>query len=119
MWTPREKEFHTFKETENYLKEVESFHDYRLGNFEYKSENSTARIFVETEHEANNSSTDGLVWNFDFEGVKNFSISMDAMIGTWIDEITVEADSKILFSLTNGYIAVSASKLKLGIPSKI
>ena len=119
MWTPREKEIHTIEEIENYLKEVESFHDYRLGNFEYKSENSTASIFVETEHEAKNSSTDGLVWNFEFEWVENFSISMDTMIETWIDEITVKDGSEILFSFQNGYIAVSASKIKFGIPSKI
>lgn len=118
MWTPREKEIHTFKEIENYLKEVESFHDYRLGKFKYKSENSTANIFVETEHEAKNSSIDGLVWNFEFEEVENFAISMDTMIETWIDEITVEDGPIILFSLTNGYISVSASKVKLGIPSK-
>ncbi len=119
MWTGREKELNSLAEIEDYLDSIDNFHDYRLGNIEYNSEESTAVICVESDHKPSNSLTDGLVWDFRFEEIKSLSYSVDTMQGNWICEITVENQSEILFALDNGYISVSASKLKLGVPSKI
>ncbi len=117
MWTEREKELYSIREIEDYLNLMDDFHDYRLSDFEYNNEKSTAKICVETEHEAINSSTEGLVWDFSFEEIKDFSFSMDSMLESYIYEIIVDKGQEIVFSLTNGYIIVSADKIKLGIPS--
>ena len=117
MYTQREKELHTYNDIEDYLNSMDNFHDYKLGNFEYDKASNIC-VCIETDHNPINSSKEGLVWDFNFEKVTDFSFSMDVMIGSWVDEITVETDSKIVFALTNGYISVSAEKIKLGIPSK-
>lgn len=117
MCTKRINELYTIKEIEDYLKLMDNFHDYQLGDIKYDSEKSTAVFCVETEHKAINSSTEGLVWNFSFEEIKTISVSMDVLLGSYIDEITVDNESGIVFSLTNGSISVSTYKIKLGIPS--
>ena len=116
MWTEREKELSTYNDIETYLNSMDNFHDYRLGDFEY-SKDSTVCVCIETDHKPINSAEEGLIWNFNFEKVTEFSFSIDSMLGSWIDEITVENNSQILFGLTNGYISVSADEIKLGIPS--
>lgn len=64
------------------------------------------------------SSSVGLVWCFEFEGVKNIKIDTDEMLGSWVTEIEVRSGKEVMFSLTNGYISILADKVKLGIPKK-
>ncbi len=117
MWTNREKELEDIKEIENYLTEMDNFHDYMLGGIEYSNEKQVAKIFVETEHKIENSAKEGLIWHFEFEQVTNFEINIDQLLASYISEITLE-NSKFVFELTNGNIYITASKVKLGIPSK-
>lgn len=117
MWTPREKELCTIGEIETYLEKENDFHDYRLGGLTYISENATAQIGIETDHDPKKSSSEGIVWLFEFTGIKNIRIDTDEMLDSWVSEITVKEGNEVFFSLTNGFISILCEKVKLGIPS--
>ena len=117
MWTKREKEIYTLAEIEEYVEEMDCFHDYMLGNVRYDSEKGFAEICIETDHEPKKSAEEGYVWNFEFEGIEEILFAIDVPLRGWVDEILILDDKKVMFSLTSGCITISASKVKLGIPS--
>lgn len=116
MWTEREKYLTDFDKIRNFLQEEYSFHDYRIGFLCY--EGTQARITIEDDTPNQKpSDNNGLIWDFDFEGVESFVIDSDCVTGFWIDEIRLEEGS-FIFSCTNGSILVKAKNVKIGIPRK-
>jgi hypothetical protein len=108
MWTAREKVFADIDEINQYLKNIDFFHDYKLGNVQF--DKSAKNIFIE------DCSENALVWDFSFENVSEFEIKIDAVLASYVDEIRI--NNKLFeLDLTNGYISFRADGLKLGIPS--
>ncbi|MCM1159953.1 MAG: hypothetical protein NC412_01910 [Roseburia sp.] len=114
MWTERERILCNKYDIEKYLKSVDYFHDYKLGNVQF---NKSANL-ITIEEDKNSISNQGAhIWDFTFELVLKLEIEMDSMLTPYIYEVKID-DNKILFELTNGYILVGASEIKLGIPTQ-
>lgn len=114
MWSERERYISSLEEIEEYLKEIDYFHDYRIGNIHYSNNQSV--ITVEEIIKTNDNTDDtGLIWDFKFEAVQNFEIYCDCVVGFYINEITIEGN-RIIFNCDNGTIAVDTSHVQLGVP---
>ena len=116
-WTKRSEIKTDFQDILAYIESIYSFHDYRIGHIHY--EGSTARITIEEViYGERLAKSTGLVWDFSFDGVRDFQIHVDAVMGFWIHEVVRgNEDGKLVFSLDQGYIEVFADAIKLGIPS--
>lgn len=116
MWTERERYIEHFNEIQDYLEYMDNFHDYRIGNLNFKD--GEAEITVE-EYIPNShiSETAGLIWNFKFKNIEEFEINSDCVLQWWIAEINLE-NKEFVFECTNGCIAIKAAQVKLGIPSQ-
>ncbi|MCM1235981.1 MAG: hypothetical protein NC489_38310 [Ruminococcus flavefaciens] len=114
MWTEREKILCDIYDIDKYLKSMDYFHDYRLGNIQF---NESANL-ITIEEDKNNIDNQGAhVWDFTFELVSKLEIDMDLILTPYIYEIKIK-DNEIFFELTNGYILVDAGGIKLGIPTQ-
>lgn len=98
---------------------MDGFHDYRIGTLEYKGDK--ARITIEDVipgvHISKNA---GLIWDISFEGVTDFQINTDCVLGFSLYEVEIgDKLGQIAFNMDQGYIEITAEKVALGIPSKI
>ncbi len=115
-WTERDEIKIWFEDIVAYLDLMGGFHDYRIGNIEYDGDR--AEIMVEEVIPGKKISDGaGIIWNFEFEEIRNFSMSVDSVLGFYIDSIEKgDGLDEILFRLHSGIISIQAEKISLGIP---
>ena len=114
MWTEREKYLSSVEEIKTYIEQMDYFHDHRIGNIRYNGTEAT--ITVEEIVDAdNNAETAGNIWDFVINGIVKIQMDCDCAFTYFLNEITLEEE--LVFNCTNGYIAINAEMIKLGIPS--
>ena len=116
-WTERREIKNNYQDIVEYLDSMDGFHDYRIGDVEYKGD--SANIMIEEVLPGRKIQDDtGLIWDFHFEKISKFIFSVDCVVGFWISEVERgNAPREILFNLNNGIISVVAEKITLGITS--
>ena len=117
-WTERKEVLTSYEEIISFLEEENSFHDYRIGNIQYSSNEATVTV-DEVVPGAKNQTGTGLVWGFHFRNIAFFEISLDVVMGFWIAEVERgEKPNEIVFNLDSGFIGIACNQIELGIPSQ-
>ena len=116
MWTER-KEIKTERDDVfDYIYEMDSFHDYRIESIIYLDKD---KVGITVEEDTPIKSNEGLIWDFEFMGVRDFKISVDCVLAFCIDEIVKgDKEQEMVFSLGNGTVSIVADSVRLGIPEK-
>ena len=112
MWSERKKIISDFDEVISYIKQQDSFHDYRLGNVEFKNNSIVIMIEEDTKDKYNEQA---LVWDFSFDIISDLKFELDCFLPMYIYEVSIE-NHAVEFGLTNGYIMFDAEDISLGIP---
>ena len=116
MWTERERYIESFEEIREYLQDIDFFHEHRIGNVRY--DGAEAKITVEeiiTDKHISESA--GSVWDFEIKGIVSFQMDCDCAFTYFLNEVIMD-DEELVFNCTNGYIAIKATGIRLGIPTK-
>ena len=99
-WEPLEG----FDAVSAYVTAKDEFHDFRLGNIEWKGD--CLRIAIEG---------DARVWFFTFTGVSELEFDMDCVLPAYVTEMGIK-DHHVLLGLDNGWFSFRAREVTLKIP---
>ena len=89
-----------------YVTAKDEFHDFRLGNIEWRGEQ--LRIAIEG---------DARVWFFTFTGVSELEFDMDCVLPAYVTEMEIKGHH-VLLGLDNGWFSFRAREVTLEIPRR-
>lgn len=104
-----------FEAVMSYIKEMDCFHDYRTGGFDY--EGDTVSICIEEDWPLDEiKDYDGPVWKLDLIGLSSFRFGLDTALGFWVREIVCgDKPNEIVIDLENGTILATAKELRISL----
>lgn len=89
-----------------YVAAKDEFHDFRLGNIEWRGEQ--LRIAIEGE---------ARVWYFTFTGVSELEFDMDCVLPAYVTEMGIKGHH-VRLDLNNGWFSFRAREVTLKIPRR-
>ena len=115
MWTERDKILTQTQEICAYLKEVEHFHDYVIGNLEY--DGKTLGVVIEEDFlKTDRSNAPAMQWYMEFQGIEMIGFHCDCVFKFGLDEVVYEEGDFVLYGHAFGCIEVRAKQVRLETP---
>ena len=104
-----------------YIIDCNEFHDFRIGGFDYDSQERKAKIFVEEPDYGKKYAHDDVINTFVFElnEIEKFCFNTDLVLRPYILEFNETGDKELTIALANGNITFKAKKIKLTVPEQI
>lgn len=114
-------EIKNYEEINSFIIANNSFHDMRIGGFEYDSEQKSAKIFIEEINNSKTPSQDNVLYQYYFElnEIENFTINSDLALPTYVYECTIANENELTIDLSNGNITFESKQIILSVPRKI
>lgn len=117
MWTERIKYLNTLEEIDDYVKNINCFHDYYMGNFTYDGTNAAICIEEPTKTTFKDGET-GRVWDLEFTNITSIKIENDCIFKFLIKDTYIN-DEHLVLEFDQGYLKIKADKIILGIPKEL
>ena len=111
-------EIKNHEEINNFIITNNSFHDMRIGGFNYNSEQKSAKIFIEEIDNSKTPSQDDVLYQYYFElnEIEEFAIYSDLAFPTYVYECTVSNENELTIDLSNGNITFKSKQIILSVP---
>ena len=108
----------SYEEIIKYLEENNEFHDFRIGGFDYDSEQKRAKIFIEEPDQSKEYGHDDVLNSFYFElkEIEKFQFDTDLVLRSDVLECNETGEREITIALDNGHITFSAKNIVLSVP---